>query len=102
MSDKKIKVAIIGVGNCASSLIQGIYYYKDRPVRPFRDGLMHEKIGGYKASDLEVVCAYDIDQRKVGMEVNQAVFAAPNCTTVFCDNLPQSKTIVKMGAILDG
>ena len=76
---KKIKVAIIGIGNCASSLIQGIHYYKDKnPEEAI--GLMHWNIGGYTPSDIEVVAAFDIDKRKVGSDVSDAIFAKPNCT----------------------
>ncbi len=97
----RIKIAIFGVGNCASSLIQGIHYYRDK--KPGDDiGLMHWKIGGYKPGDIEVVAAFDIDKRKVGKTVNEAVFAEPNCTTVFEQNLPKVDVIVKMGNTLDG
>ena len=98
---KKIKIGIIGVGNCASSLIQGIYYYKDRSPDEII-GLMHYEIGGYKPSDIEVVCAFDIDKRKVGKDVSEAIFELPNCTTVFCKDIPKTGTIVKMGKVLDG
>ncbi len=97
----KIKIGIIGVGNCASSLIQGIYYYKDKKPEEVI-GLMHYEIGGYKPSDIEVVCAFDIDKRKVGKDVAEAIFALPNCTTVFCKDIPKTGTIVKMGKVLDG
>ncbi len=97
----KIKIAIVGVGNCASSLIQGIYYYKDKdPAEAI--GLMHPVIGGYGPSDIEVVAAWDVDKRKVGQEVNRAIFAKPNCTTVFCDDLPDTGVKVRMGRIMDG
>ncbi len=96
-----IKIAIAGMGNCASSLIQGIYYYRNRnPENAI--GLMHCEIGGYKPGDIDVVAAFDIDKRKVGKDVNQAIFAYPNCTKVFCDQLPESGVAVKMGRILDG
>ncbi len=97
----KIKVAIVGVGNCASSLIQGIYYYGDKkPDEAI--GLMHWEIGGYRPSDIEIVVAYDIDKRKVGMDVNKAIFVEPNCTTVFYADLPETAVQVRMGKILDG
>ena len=98
---KNIKIAITGIGNCASSLIQGVHYYKDKSVEE-AIGLMHWEIGGYKPSDIEVVAAFDIDKRKVGKDVNQAIFERPNCTTVFCNKLPESGVIVQMGRILDG
>lgn len=97
----KIKIAIVGVGNCASSLIQGIEYYKDKHESDAM-GLMHWDIGGYKPSDIEVVAAFDIDIRKVGMDVSEAIFAPPNCTTVFCKDIPASGVLVSMGRILDG
>ena len=91
-----IKIAIVGVGNCSSSLIQGIEYYRDKQAED-AIGLMHWDIGGYKPYDLEVVTAFDIDQRKVGKDVAEAIFAPPNCTTVFCDNVPQTGVTVQMG-----
>ena len=97
----KIKIAIAGLGNCASSLVQGIYYYRDRgPENAI--GLMHWEIGGYTPGDIEVVAAFDIDKRKVGKEVNEAIFSYPNCTRVFCDHLPASGVVVRMGRVLDG
>lgn len=97
----KIKVAVVGVGNCASSLIQGISYYSDKKPDD-AIGLMHWEIGGYRPSDVEVVAAYDIDTRKVGTDVNKAIFVEPNCTTVFCSDLPETAVQVRMGKILDG
>jgi len=96
-----IKVAIIGIGNCASSLIQGIHYYRDK-VPDEAIGLMHWEIGGYKPFDIEVVAAFDIDKRKIGLDVNDAIFSKPNCTTIFCGDMPQSGVKVQMGKILDG
>lgn len=98
---KKIKIAIIGVGNCTSSLIQGIYYYKDRNPED-AIGLMHWNIGGYKPCDIEVVAAIDVDKRKVGKDVSEAIFARPNCTTVFYNNVPKMGVNVVMGKVLDG
>ena len=97
----KIKIVIAGVGNCASSLVQGIYYYRDK-TKEDAIGLMHWEIGRFRPGDIEVVAAFDIDKRKVGREVNEAVFAKPNCTTVFCHNLPKTGVIVQMGKVLDG
>ncbi len=97
----KIRIAIAGVGNCASSLIQGVHYYRDKgPEEAI--GLMHWEIGGYRPGDIEVVCAFDIDRRKVGRDVHEAIFAPPNCTTVFCGDLPPSGVTVRMGPVLDG
>ena len=96
-----IKIAIVGVGNCASSLIQGIHYYREK-TRQDAIGLMHWEIGGYKPGDIEVVVAFDIDKRKVGVDVHEAIFSAPNCTAVFCSDIPKSEVTVQMGRILDG
>ncbi|MDD4202767.1 MAG: inositol-3-phosphate synthase [Candidatus Omnitrophica bacterium] len=97
----KIKIAIVGIGNCASSLIQGIEYYRDK-VPQEAIGLMNWEMGGYKPYDIEVVSAFDVDKRKVGKDVSEAIFEKPNCTIVFCKNIPKTGTIVKMGQILDG
>ncbi|TWT45347.1 Inositol-3-phosphate synthase [Phycisphaerae bacterium RAS1] len=95
----EIRLAIVGVGNCASALIQGIAYYRDgRP--PI--GLIHEQLGGYRISDVRVVAAFDIDRRKVGRDVAEAIFAKPNCTTVFCGDVARSGVTVQMGRPLDG
>lgn len=97
----RIKIAVVGIGNCASSLLQGLEYYKNKnPEEAI--GLMHWDIGGYQPSDIEVVAAFDIDKRKVGLDVNEAIFAKPNCTEVFCPNMPLSGVKVRMGKILDG
>jgi myo-inositol-1-phosphate synthase len=98
---KKIRIAIVGVGNCASSLVQGMGYYQDKTAEN-AIGLMHWEIGGYKPNDIEVVAAFDIDRRKVGKDVVEAIFAPPNCTTIFCDNLPNNGVKVSMGKVLDG
>jgi myo-inositol-1-phosphate synthase len=98
---KQIKVAIAGVGNCASSLVQGLEYYKGRSKGEF-SGLMHAQIGDWGASDIEVVAAFDIDRRKVGKRVEEAIFSKPNCTKVFQRALPVSEIIVQMGPVLDG
>ena len=98
---EKIKIAVVGLGNCASSLLQGIEYYRHRKPHD-AIGLMHWDIGGYKPHDIEVVACFDIDKRKVGRDVNEAVFAKPNCTQVFCPNLPKIGVNVKMGRVLDG
>ncbi len=97
----KIKIVIVGVGNCVSSLIQGIHYYQNKNPED-AIGLMHYDMNGYKPGDIEVVAAFDVDQRKVGHDVHEAIFAKPNCTTVFCSDLPLSGVLVRMGKILDG
>lgn len=96
-----VKIAIAGLGNCASSLIQGIEYYKHNDPTTAA-GLMHPLIGPYGPSDIEVVAAFDIDKRKVGFPVEEAIFAQPNCTTVFQRELPASGVTVQMGPLLDG
>jgi myo-inositol-1-phosphate synthase len=97
----KIKIAIVGVGNCASSLVQGIHYYEGERLTD-AIGLMHREIGGYLPSDVEVVAAFDIDRRKVGRDVADAIFAPPNCTAVFHPHVPPTGVVVRMGRILDG
>lgn len=101
---KEIKIAIAGVGNCASSLLQGIDYYrlhkprKDEPV----SGLMHYSLGGYRPGDIKVVAAFDIDARKVGKPVNEAIFSEPNCTKKFQNVISGGEIKVSMGSVLDG
>lgn len=85
---KKIRLAIAGIGNCASSLVQGIEYYK-HVGKESCIGLMHYDINGYRAGDIDVVAAFDIDARKVGKDVSQAIFAKPNCTNIFYSDIPQ-------------
>lgn len=95
-----IKIAICGLGNCASSLIQGIEYYGKRAGKK-AIGLMHWDLGGYKPHDIEVVAAFDVDKRKVGKDVAEAIFELPNCTKVFCRNIKKTGTKVRMGRVLD-
>jgi len=97
----KIKIAVVGIGNCASSLIQGIEYYR-RKEDEEQIGLMHYDLGGYKPQDIMVAAAFDIDKRKVGRDLAEAIFAPPNCTTVFCDRIPPKGVKVRMGRIMDG
>jgi len=98
---KKIKLAIAGLGNCASSLIQGIEYYKHVNEKDCI-GLMHYDIDGYRPEDIEVVAAFDIDARKVGQDVAEAIFALPNCTKIFYPDIPLKGVEVMMGPVLDG
>ena len=98
---ERIRIAIVGVGNCASSLVQGIHYYRDKTADE-AIGLMHWDVGGYAPGDMDVVAAFDIDARKVGRDVSEAIFAPPNCTAVFCAQVPPSGTPVSMGRLLDG
>ena len=101
----RIRIAINGVGNCASSLVQGLAYYDFERARNKRElslGLMHYRIGPYGPGDIEVVAAFDIDRRKVGQTLDQAVFAPPNCTRDILRPLPKSKIKVQMAPVLDG
>jgi myo-inositol-1-phosphate synthase len=96
-----VNVAIVGVGNCASSLVQGIAHYCNGGANE-QIGLSHWDLGGYRPRDLKVVAAWDIDRRKVGRDVAEAIFAEPNCTKTFCDHVPATGTRVRMGKLLDG
>jgi myo-inositol-1-phosphate synthase len=97
----KVKIAVVGVGNCASALIQGLHYYREKSPDQ-ATGLMHWEIGGYTPDAIEAVAAFDIDRRKVGRDLNEAIFALPNCTTRFCETIPLSGIKVHMGRVLDG
>ncbi len=101
MSDRKIKVAIVGVGNCASSLVQGIHYYRDAQDDAFVAGVMHVRFGGYHIRDIEVVAAFDVNNNKVGRDVAEAIYADPNNTTVFA-KVPKLGVTVSRGPRLDG
>jgi myo-inositol-1-phosphate synthase len=99
----KIKIAIAGLGNCASSLLQGIEYYRQIPEDGADSGgLMHYSIGPYRPFDIELVAAFDIDRRKVGKAAAEAIFAPPNNTKCICSQLHEAGPIVQMGPILDG
>lgn len=98
---KKIRVAIIGVGNCASSLIQGVYYYRDAKEDDFIPGIMHPVLGGYHISDIEFVAGVDIDERKVGKDLSDAIFEYPNNTYKFAD-VPKLNAKVYRGMTHDG
>jgi len=98
---RRAKIGVVGLGNCASSLIQGINYYGDKSEED-AVGIMHWDIGGYRPHDIEVVAAFDIDHRKVGKDVTEAIFQQPNCTTVFYKDMPNTGVTVQMGRILDG
>ena len=110
MTDREIRVAVVGVGNCASSLIQGLAYYA-RQIEEGSDeaglGLMHPVLGGYTPKDIRVVAAFDIDARKVGRPLHEAIFALPNNTQVFFDDADalatcHDRVTVQMGNQLDG
>ena len=97
----KINVAIIGVGNCSSSLVQGVHYYSQAKENEFVPGLMHINLGGYHISDINFVAAFDIDKNKVGKDLAEAIFAAPNNTFKFCE-VPATGVIVQRGMTHDG
>jgi myo-inositol-1-phosphate synthase len=97
----RIKIAVIGIGNCASALIQGIHYYRGNDLHEVA-GLMHREIGGYGPGDIDIVAALDIDRRKVGRDVAEAIFAPPNCTKVFFPQMPPTGVAVRMGHLGDG
>lgn len=97
----KINVAIIGVGNCASSLVQGVYYYSNAVENDFVPGLMHVNLGGYHIRDINFVAAFDIDRNKVGKDLAEAIFTLPNNTIKFCD-VPTTGVVVERGMTHDG
>jgi myo-inositol-1-phosphate synthase len=99
--DGKIRVAIVGVGNCASSLVQGRYYYEDAKDDDFVPGLMHVNLGGYRVRDIEFVAAFDIDRNKVGKDLSEAIYAKPNNTYVF-QQVPNLGVKVERGMTHDG
>ena len=96
-----INVAIIGVGNCASSLVQGVHFYREAREGDLIPGLMHVNLGGYHVSDVNFVAAFDIDANKVGNDLSEAVFTAPNNTYKFCD-VPHLGVPVSRGMTHDG
>lgn len=96
----EIRIGVVGVGNCASSLIQGLSYYSKKKDELI--GLMHYEICGYKPGDIKIVAAFDIDKRKVGSPIEEAIFAKPNCTKTIEKDIPESNVFVSMGHALDG
>jgi myo-inositol-1-phosphate synthase len=101
ISDDKVRVAIIGVGNCANSLVQGVEYYKDANADEFVPGLMHVDLGGYHVRDVEFVAAFDVTTDKVGKDLADAIWARPNDTYKFCD-VPKTGVKVSRGMTHDG
>src|SRR3989339_1063027 len=100
---KEIKVAIAGVGNCASSLVQGIYYYQNIDEKAeLIPGIMHNVLGGYRVGDVKFVAAFDIDERKVGKDLSEAIFAKPNNTVIFHKDVLHMGVMVRKGPVLDG
>jgi myo-inositol-1-phosphate synthase len=96
-----VRIAIVGLGNCASSLVQGLEYYKDADPSERVPGLMHVELGGYHIRDVEVVAAFDVDAKKVGKDVSEAIFTEPNNTIRFSDVPPTGVTVMR-GRTLDG
>ena len=96
-----VRVAIIGVGNCASSLVQGVHFYRSAPENAFIPGLMHPRLGGYHVGDIEFSAAFDIDARKVGRDLGEAIFEAPNNTIRFAE-VPALGVTVHRGMTHDG
>ena len=96
-----VRIAIVGLGNCASSLVQGLEYYKDADPAERVPGLMHVELGGYHIRDVEVVAAFDVDAKKVGKDVSEAIFTEPNNTIRFSDVPPTGVTVMR-GRTLDG
>src|SRR5207247_2999873 len=101
MTNEKIRVAIVGVGNCASALLQGLEFYKEADPADKVPGLMHVKLGPYHVSDIEVVAAFDVDGKKVGKDVSEAIFTEPNNTIRFAD-VPPLGVDVQRGPTLAG
>ena len=101
MAQKKIKIAIVGIGNCASSLVQGLTYYKNTKDNQTIVGLMHPVLGGYKISDIEVVAAFDVNETKVGKDLADAIYAQPNNTKVFA-RVKKTGVKVHNAKVLDG
>lgn len=96
-----IRVAIVGVGNCASSLVQGVHYYRDAEPTSTIPGLMHVRFGDYHVGDIEFVAAFDVDSKKVGLDLSQAINASENNTIKICD-VPSTGVTVQRGVTLDG
>jgi len=97
----KVRVAVIGLGNCASSLVQGVHFYKDAPEDEFVPGLMHVNLGGYHIGDIEFSAAFEIDRNKVGKDLSEAIFVPPNNTIKFCE-VPHLGVPVSRGMTHDG
>lgn len=101
MAHKKVRVAIIGVGNCASSLVQGVHYYKDAAEDAIIPGIMHPRLGGYHIRDIEFTLGIDVNVTKVGKDLSEAIFAEPNNTYKFTD-VPKLNVPVVRGMTHDG
>src|SRR6266496_4254253 len=97
----KVRVAIVGAGNCASSFVQGVHYYRHASTKDFVPGLMHVSLGGYHVRDIEFVAAFDIDKNKVGKDLAEAIYTKPNNTYVF-QQVPHTGVTVERGMTHDG
>src|SRR5213596_1010530 len=100
-SDDRVRVALVGVGNCANSLLQGVKYYRDAPDDQFVPGLMHVNLGGYHVSDIEFTAAFDVPTDKVAKDLAEAIWAHPNDTIKFAD-VPKTGVKVSRGMTHDG
>src|SRR3989338_9882374 len=97
----KIRVAIVGVGNCASSLVQGLTFYKDIKESDGAIGLIHTNLGGYTVSDIEIAAAFDVNREKVGKDLSHAILAPPNNTKIFA-KVPKANVTVYNAPVMDG
>src|SRR5438874_8738378 len=100
-SERAVRVAVVGVGNCASALVQGVHKYRSASPDEFVPGLMHVDLGGYHVRDIQFVAAFDVDERKVGLDLADAIFTEPNNTVRFAD-VPKVGVTVSRGRTLDG
>src|SRR5499427_2359801 len=98
---RSVRVAIVGVGNCAASLVQGVQYYSDADPATRVPGLMHVQFGDYHVRDIEFVAAFDVDAKKVGRDLSEAIVASENNTIKICD-VPPTGVVVHRGPTLDG
>ncbi|MCD6443460.1 inositol-3-phosphate synthase [Candidatus Bathyarchaeota archaeon] len=98
----KIRVAIAGVGNCASALVQGVYYYRNAKEDDRVPGIMHVDFGGYHIGDIEFVAAFDVNRLKIGKDLSEAIFTEPNCCARFVESMPKLGVKVLPGPIMDG
>ncbi|RJS89731.1 inositol-3-phosphate synthase [Candidatus Bathyarchaeota archaeon] len=98
----EIRVALAGIGNCASALVQGVKYYRDAKEGDFIPGLMHVNFGGYHIRDIRFVAAFEVNREKIGKDLSEAIFAEPNCCAKFANPMPRLGVEVLPGPILDG
>ena len=101
MSNSRIRVAIVGVGNCASSLVQGLQFYREESGNEAPSGIITPDVGGYRIGDIEISAAFDVNATKVGRDLSEAIFSAPNNTLKFAD-VPHADVVVSRGETLDG